>query len=83
LRQVLINLVGNAVKFTRQGGVTVRFGLKPHSTQQRLLIEVEDSGAGINPEDLQKIFEPFVQLEQITAQKGTGLGLTIPGSLCN
>jgi PAS domain S-box-containing protein len=77
LRQVLINLVGNAVKFTRQGGITVRFGLKPNTTPHRLLIEVEDSGSGINPADQQRIFEPFVQLGQTTAQKGTGLGLTI------
>lgn len=77
LRQVLINLVGNAVKFTQQGGVTVRLGLKPHALQQRLLIEVEDSGVGIKPEDQQKIFEPFVQLGQTATQKGTGLGLTI------
>jgi len=77
LRQILINLVGNAVKFTRQGGVTVRFGMKPHAAQQRLLIEVQDSGSGIKPEDQQKIFEPFVQLGQTAAQKGTGLGLTI------
>ncbi|HEX5362818.1 MAG TPA: ATP-binding protein [Gallionella sp.] len=77
LRQVLINLVGNAVKFTRQGGVTVRFGLKPHIAQQRLVIEVEDSGPGISPEDQQRIFEPFVQVGEPSDQKGTGLGLTI------
>jgi CheY-like chemotaxis protein/anti-sigma regulatory factor (Ser/Thr protein kinase) len=77
LRQVLINLVGNAVKFTQYGGVTVRFGLKPHVTPQSLLIEVEDSGTGISPDDQQNIFEPFVQLEQTAMQKGTGLGLTI------
>ena len=77
LRQVLINLVGNAVKFTQQGGITVRFGMKPHATQLRLLIQVEDSGRGIKPEDQQRIFEPFVQLGQTGAQKGTGLGLTI------
>ncbi|MCE5181244.1 MAG: PAS domain S-box protein [Betaproteobacteria bacterium] len=77
LRQVLINLVGNAVKFTPQGGVTLRFGIKPHAMPQRLLIEVEDSGIGIKPEDQQKIFEPFVQLGQTATQKGTGLGLTL------
>ena len=75
LRQILINLLGNAVKFTHQGGVTVRFGLKPHA--MRLLIEVEDSGPGIRLEDQQKIFEPFVQAGEVAAQKGTGLGLTI------
>jgi PAS domain S-box-containing protein len=77
LRQMLINLVGNAVKFTQQGSVTVRFGMKPHTSPQRLLIEVEDSGIGITQEDRQKIFEPFVQLGQTSTQKGTGLGLTI------
>jgi signal transduction histidine kinase/DNA-binding response OmpR family regulator len=77
VRQVLINLLGNAVKFTQQGGVTVRFGMKPHATPPRLLIEVEDSGIGIKPEDQQRIFEPFVQLGQTAAQTGTGLGLTI------
>ncbi|MDD4929855.1 MAG: ATP-binding protein [Gallionella sp.] len=77
LRQILINLVGNAVKFTRQGGVTVRFGMKPNVTPQRLLIEVEDTGPGIRAADQQKIFEPFVQVGEAAAQKGTGLGLTI------
>jgi signal transduction histidine kinase/CheY-like chemotaxis protein len=77
LRQVLINLVGNAVKFTQQGGITVRLGVKADTEPQRLLIEVEDSGIGIKPEDQQAIFEPFIQLSQSGMQKGTGLGLSI------
>jgi len=77
LRQILINLVGNAIKFTPQGGVTVRLGVPPDAAQLRLRIEVEDSGIGIRQEDQQKIFEPFVQLGQLDTQKGTGLGLTI------
>ncbi|GAB5604851.1 PAS domain-containing protein [Sideroxyarcus sp. TK5] len=77
LRQVLINLVGNAVKFTQQGGVTVRFGVKPNAEQSHLLIEIEDSGVGISPEDQAKIFEPFVQLAEDASQKGTGLGLPL------
>jgi PAS domain S-box-containing protein len=76
LRQVLINLLGNAIKFTEQGGVTVRLGIKP-DTNPRLLMEVEDSGPGIAPEDQKRIFEPFVQLGEQGVNKGTGLGLTI------
>ncbi len=77
LRQVLINLVGNAVKFTAQGGITIRLGVKTGNRKPHLLIEVEDSGPGIEPEDQHTIFEPFVQLSQSGTQKGTGLGLTI------
>lgn len=77
LRQVLINLVGNAVKFTQQGGVTLRFGMKPDASSSCLVIEVVDSGLGIKPEDQQRIFEPFVQLSESAVQSGTGLGLAI------
>lgn len=76
LRQMLINLVGNAVKFTREGGVTVRLGTR-ENLRAHLLIEVEDTGIGMREEDLQRIFEPFVQLSEVVEQKGTGLGLTI------
>jgi PAS domain S-box-containing protein len=76
LRQVLINLVGNAVKFTTHGGVTVRLGTRQNHCAH-LLIEVEDSGPGIAPEDQKRIFEPFVQLGEQRDSKGTGLGLTI------
>lgn len=80
LRQVLLNLVGNAVKFTQQGGVTLRLGVKPNA-YRRLLLEVEDSGVGISPEDRARLFQPFVQLAQAGAQKGTGLGLAISREL--
>ncbi len=76
LRQVLINLMGNAIKFTQQGGVTLRLGTKKNKISH-LQIEVEDSGTGIAPEDQQRIFEPFVQLGDQGGNKGTGLGLTI------
>ncbi len=76
LRQVLTNLVGNAVKFTDQGAITIRLGTR-HGTPERLVIEVEDTGPGIKPEDRRRVFEPFVQLPDIAAQRGTGLGLTI------
>ncbi|MDD1622065.1 MAG: response regulator [Methylococcaceae bacterium] len=77
LRQVLTNLVGNAVKFTRQGEVTVRLGTRQNNISH-LKIEVEDSGPGIRPEDQHRIFQPFVQLgKQKGDNKGTGLGLAL------
>ena len=76
LRQILVNLVGNAVKFTEQGGATVRLGTQQNG-RQHLLIEVEDSGPGISPESKERLFKPFVQLAEKGEQKGTGLGLSI------
>lgn len=76
LRQILVNLVGNAVKFTEQGGATVRLGTQQNG-RQHLLIEVEDSGPGISPENKERLFKPFVQLAERGEQKGTGLGLSI------
>ncbi len=76
LRQILVNLVGNAVKFTNAGGVTIRLGLKQNA-QPHLVIEVEDTGPGISAEDQKRLFKAFVQLGETGAQKGTGLGLTI------
>lgn len=76
LRQILINLIGNAIKFTQQGGVTLRLGTK-QNTVAHLLIEVEDTGSGIALKDQQLIFDPFVQLNEQGDSKGTGLGLTI------
>ncbi|OAI04230.1 hybrid sensor histidine kinase/response regulator [Methylomonas methanica] len=76
LRQTLINLVGNAVKFTEQGVVTIRLGVK-QNRRQHLLLEVEDTGPGIHLDDQKRLFEPFVQLVEGCVNKGTGLGLTI------
>ena len=79
LRQVLINLVGNAVKYTEQGTVTLRLNARPTADPQnlRLIIEVEDTGIGIAPEDQNRIFQPFMQVSQQASQQGTGLGLAI------
>lgn len=68
--------MGNALKLTQQGGVTLRLGTKQNAIAH-LLIEVEDAGSGIAAEDQQRIFEPFVQLGEQGDSKGTGLGLTI------
>jgi signal transduction histidine kinase/CheY-like chemotaxis protein len=79
LRQVVLNLVGNAVKFTAHGCVTLRLTTRPLNVPHRvmLVVEVEDSGAGIAVEDRSRIFEPFVQLGHESNQQGTGLGLSI------
>ncbi|WP_445370461.1 ATP-binding protein [Methylomonas sp. HW2-6] len=76
LRQVLINLLGNALKFTQQGGVTLRLGTQQNN-HSHLRIEVEDTGPGIADSEREHIFEPFVQLGDQGDSKGTGLGLTI------
>ncbi len=77
LRQALVNLVGNAIKFTEQGAVILRLGTTPEPRGLRLSIEVEDSGIGIAVEDQVRIFDPFAQVEKTGAQRGTGLGLAI------
>jgi PAS domain S-box-containing protein len=76
IRQIIINLISNAVKFTDQGGVTLRLGVL-NTNHKHLSIEVEDTGPGIAAQDQQRLFEPFVQLTEGDAQRGTGLGLTI------
>ncbi len=79
LRQVLINLLGNAIKYTEKGSVTLRLGAGLADNAGRLLLtfSVEDTGIGIALEDQAQIFEAFVQIGKPAAQKGTGLGLTI------
>ena len=78
LRQVLVNLVGNAVKFTRRGGVILSLrGVVEEDSTVRLTFAVRDTGIGIAQEELQRIFEPFTQLNTHAITVGTGLGLTI------
>jgi signal transduction histidine kinase/CheY-like chemotaxis protein len=77
LFQSIINLISNAVKYTLQGGVTLRLGVKQAENSQLLAIEVEDTGIGITTEDQKRIFDSFYQVANLTTQKGTGLGLAI------
>jgi CheY-like chemotaxis protein len=75
LRQILINIIGNAVKFTARGTVRVRLNWR----HEMATIEVEDSGPGIDPGELARVFEPFERgrSARAGATAGTGLGLTI------
>ena len=84
LRQVLVNLVGNALKFTERGEVAVRIGLADQAAETvTLRCEVADTGIGIGPEQQAQIFEPFAQADVSTSRKygGTGLGLAIAKEL--
>ena len=80
LRQVLVNLVSNGVKFTDQGEVVVRVQIYYHASAKLLLrFEVVDTGIGLAAPDVQKLFQPFVQADTSSSRKygGTGLGLAI------
>ncbi len=79
VRQVLVNLLGNAVKFTEEGEVWLEAG----EEEEGVFFAVRDTGIGIEPEQLDMIFEPFWQVDQSVTRKagGTGLGLTVTRSL--
>ena len=81
LRQILMNLVGNAVKFTEAGEVTIEARVEG----SRLVIDVEDTGPGITPEQAGRLFRSFTQADATTSRKhgGTGLGLAIGRRLAN
>jgi signal transduction histidine kinase/DNA-binding NarL/FixJ family response regulator len=81
LRQILLNLIGNAVKFTERGGIVVRGGLRPGAENGQLLLrlEVVDTGIGLSEEQQRIVFDPFVQADPSIRRRfgGTGLGLAI------
>ncbi|TPV60833.1 response regulator [Aestuariibacter sp. GS-14] len=83
LRQVLINLVNNAIKFTPNGQVTIR--IKASAPQKLLIFCVEDTGIGMPEDKLDKIFQPFEQIEDLMQANhgGAGLGLAITRELVN
>jgi PAS domain S-box-containing protein len=103
LRQILVNLVGNAIKFTELGEVVIRAGVESGSAvheagdasatgevehalpSRRLWIEVSDTGVGMTPDQMQRIFNAFTQADASTTRRfgGTGLGLRISKSLAN
>jgi len=84
VRQAMFNLIGNAVKFTEAGGVSVRLAVAPtHDDYRRIRLEVEDTGIGMTLEAQGRLFERFHQAENDTARRfgGAGLGLSISQAL--
>ncbi len=75
IRQILVNLLGNAIKFTEEGGVVLRVSYDDGA--HSMVFEVEDTGPGMDPDDLERVFEPFEQASSGRKGGGTGLGLPI------
>ncbi|NLX19476.1 MAG: response regulator, partial [Desulfobulbus sp.] len=84
LRQIVVNLLGNAIKFTEQGTVTLRvFRVFSSETRDQLRFEVQDTGVGIARESIEKLFQPFSQVDSSFTRRygGSGLGLSISARL--
>ena len=83
IRQVLINLMANAIKFTEDGHVNIHIDITPNQTDATILVQIEDTGIGIPGDKIDRIFERFTQADSGTTQKygGTGLGLSISQKL--
>lgn len=83
LRQIVLNLTGNAVKFTDRGGVTVQLRAEPAAESRlRLILTVRDTGPGIAPEDRARIFSAFSRLAPTAGKEGAGVGLALTAALC-
>ncbi|MFN7992760.1 MAG: response regulator [Bryobacteraceae bacterium] len=84
LRQCLFNLLSNAAKFSEEGTVTLRTGLDKTDGGDWVFFQVSDTGIGITPEQMRRLFEPFAQADSSTARQygGTGLGLAITRRFC-
>ncbi|MBL8089919.1 MAG: GAF domain-containing protein [Anaerolineales bacterium] len=85
IRQVMINLLSNAAKFTEEGEITVEVGLYKNNGRNEVKVSVIDTGAGISKADQEKLFQPFSQVDASPTRKtgGTGLGLSICKQLIN
>ena len=82
-KQILTNLIGNAIKFTEHGEVSVSARLNTSGDEPRLDFEIRDQGIGMTPEQVQRLFQPFTQADSSMSRRfgGTGLGLVISNSL--
>jgi len=85
IRQVLLNLVGNAVKFTKGGSITIDAATEPRGDRIALRVSITDTGKGIAPDQMGRLFEPFSQLDRefVREHGGTGLGLAISSRIAN
>jgi len=79
LRQIVLNLAGNAIKFTSEGSVRIRASAHEQNGRTRLRVDVADTGIGMTPDQIERIFQPFSQADSSTSRRhgGTGLGLAI------
>jgi signal transduction histidine kinase/CheY-like chemotaxis protein/HPt (histidine-containing phosphotransfer) domain-containing protein len=79
LKQILMNLTGNAIKFTERGNICVRLSVEKRGDASQVRFDVVDSGIGMSPEQIGRLFQPFVQADDSMTRKygGTGLGLAI------
>ena len=83
LQHILLNLLGNAIKFTSQGNVTLKTKLTQENSESVMQFSVIDTGIGMSPEEVQHLFEPFTQVDSSITRRfgGTGLGLTLAKQL--
>jgi signal transduction histidine kinase len=84
VRQILINLLGNAAKFTEHGTITIRAWRDEAAVRPAIVFAVSDTGIGIAPEHLEQLFQPFSQVDSSVTRRyeGTGLGLALSRQLC-
>jgi len=81
LSQILINLANNAIKFTDKGQIRIELGTRPVNGHTLATIDVSDTGIGIRPEDKEKLFQAFKQVDVTHRGEGTGLGLYLSQKL--
>jgi signal transduction histidine kinase len=84
LKRILVNVLSNAIKFSARGH-DVYFNIRSNDAKSHVVFEIKDNGIGMTEEDIQKIFQPFIQVDSKLSRKyeGTGLGLFIARKFCD